>query len=550
VLPSPTLARRADTRLRLLTAVLGLTLVYLLVLALGDARAGTGSDAGGKLATARVLAEDGGLSPDVGYWAEDLDPEGRHHPLVNTERRAEHWVQATSVPYSLVTGRLWAIGGAAAVGALSMAGAVAAALAARRLAARLGGGAGWTAFWLVGLASPLALYATDAWEHAPAVGLALWGLVLALEAETPARAAAAGALLGGALLLRAEVGAYVVAFAVASLAVAEVRQRWTRRPALLAAGGLAAGALLLANGVLERAALGAGVRSDRAAVGAGQAGHELGQRVTDALLTGFGLFPDPSAGALAAGVVLLAALVVLAARVAGAAWASDRLVRASAVLAVALYAVRLLDGWGFVPGALAAAPIVVLAAAAPRRAETRVVLGTALGAVPLVWLGQWTGNHVAQWGGRYLLLTTVLLLTVASLVLTRERMREAPVAAVAGLGAVVALGGLAWHVERTNVVGQAGAELAGLPDEVVVVSSEPHLGRELGTWYGDRRWLSGSEGLDVAVAAEPDEVAVIDRQFGGEPRPAVIEVPGYELVEERPVDYLGSTLLVRVHARR
>ncbi len=178
-------------------AAAALAVVYLAVIVLGDPRAGLISDSGGKLATAQVMAEARTLSPDVGYWAEDLDPEGWFHPLANTERVGYRWVQATSLPYAAATAGLWALAGPLGVALLSVAGGVAAALAARHLARHLGA-RGDVAFWLVGLASPLAVYAVDAWEHAPAVGLALWGIALALDADRPTRAAAAGALLGAA----------------------------------------------------------------------------------------------------------------------------------------------------------------------------------------------------------------------------------------------------------------------------------------------------------------------------------------------------------------
>ncbi len=530
-----------------------LLVVYVLVLVLGDSRAGLGSDSGGKLATARVMADDASRSPDVGYWAADLDPEGQFHPLVNTVPTGDAWVQATSIPYSLVAARLWSIGGPAGVAALSMAGGVAAALAARRLA-RLLGGSEDVAFWLVGLGTPLAVYATDAWEHAPAVGLALWGVVLGLEAVGAGRAAAAGACFGTALVFRAEVAAYVAAFGLACLLVGEVRRRWLAHPRAIAAFLLALAAPVMANAALERLVLDAGVRDVRAASGASEVGAALGRRLTDAVLTGTGLFADESGVGLVLGVVLAAGLLVLGLRVAGVRAVSDRITRMAGVVVALLYLLRLADGWSFVPGALAAAPVVILALAARRTATTRVLLITAVGAVPVVWALQWQGNHVAQWGGRYLLLTTVLLAVLAASTLDAERWRQWPVRLLVSLTALASVAGLAWHVERTNIVGGAGEDLAALPPDAVVVSTQIHLGRELGSWYGEHRWLSADtstvdEALEVARAVDPAQIAVIDRtQDGEEPIPAP-EVEGYELIEERTVPYLGSTLEVRVLGR-
>jgi len=74
---------------------------------------------------------------------------------------------------------LYLVGGDRAVLLLPMLGALVCALAARALARRLGGGDGWAAFWIIGLASPVAIYALDFWEHSIGLALMLWGVVLA-----------------------------------------------------------------------------------------------------------------------------------------------------------------------------------------------------------------------------------------------------------------------------------------------------------------------------------------------------------------------------------
>ena len=554
----PTLVRRApEVRAGVLgrpaVASLVLAVAYLAVALLGDPHAGLGSDSGGKLATARVMAEAGTIDPDVGYWAADADPDGRFHPLVNTERKGSAWVQATSIPYSILTAGLWSVAGPLGPVLLSIAGGVAAALAARRMAARLGGDPD-LAFWLVGLASPLAVYATDAWEHAPALGLTLWGLAIALEAERPRSAALAGALLGAALVLRAEVGAVVLAFGVAVLAVTEVRRRWTSRPAQMAAAALAGGLVLVANGVLERLVLADAVRTSRAGNGAASAGSEPLQRLSDAVLTGVGLFADQSAAGLLLGGVMAVGLGMLGLRVAGSPLVTDRTARAATVVVVALYALRVLDGWSFVPGALAVAPVVVLAALAPRTAEVRVVLLTAVGAVPVVWATQWTGNHVAQWGGRYLLPCTALLVVLAAVTLSGPRGRGPLPRLLVVLTLVASLSGLGWHVVRTDAVGGIAAAVAGLPEDTVVVSTDQHLGRDIGTVYGDRRWLATvpdalDEALAVAEAAAPGTITVLGRPQADGTSVPLPDLDGYHLAEEGTIPTFGDDLEVRVLAR-
>ncbi len=554
----PSLVRRApdagpSVLGRPLVASVLLVAAYLLIAFLGDPRAGLGSDSGGKLATARVMSEAQTLDPDVGYWAEDADPTGRFHPLVNTEQVGDTWVQATSLPYSAATSGLWSLAGALGPALLSMAGGLAGALAARRLADRLGGRPD-LAFWLVGLASPLAVYATDTWEHAPAIGLALWGIVVALECAGPAPAALAGGLLGGAVVLRAEVGATVLAFGVATLAVAGVRTRWTVHPRRIAAAALAGGAVLVANAALERVILDAGVRDARVGTGASAAGSELGRRATDAVLTGAGLFADESAAGLLLGVLLIGSLAVLALHLAGNPRVTGPVVRAATVVVVGLYVLRLLDGWSFVPGALAVAPVIVLAVLVPRTDEVKVLLATALGAVPLVWLLQWRGNHVAQWGGRYLLLSTVLLLVLAAVALSGPLGRQRTARLLLGLTVVSGLAGLGWHTVRTNAVGAAVAAVDELPEDAVVVATDQHLGRELGSRYDDRRWLSADsatvdEAVTIAVAADPATIVVIGRPQPDGSLVPLSPVPGYQASGSTTIPALGDDLEVRFFDR-
>ena len=98
----------------------------------------------------------------------------------------------------LVAEPLYRVGGyRAALRATARRG-LAAALAARRLGARMAARradgsdarrAGTAAFWAVGLASPVTVYALDFWDHALGLGLMAWGVVVVLELldETPQR---------------------------------------------------------------------------------------------------------------------------------------------------------------------------------------------------------------------------------------------------------------------------------------------------------------------------------------------------------------------------
>ena len=147
-----------------------------LSLALNDPRGTLGTDTGGKLATLRVMEQRGTLDPDIGYWADAADPRGTLHPLYYTYRVGDGWVNVTTLPMLYAAYPLYVAGGDRAVLLLPMLGALLAALAARALARRLGARSGWPAFWVIGLASPLAIYALDFWEHALGLGLMLWGV--------------------------------------------------------------------------------------------------------------------------------------------------------------------------------------------------------------------------------------------------------------------------------------------------------------------------------------------------------------------------------------
>ena len=153
VAPVTTLARPPATRPTRPALVVGAMLLLLAVYALlslaNDPRGTLGSDTGGKLATLEMMDRTGSLQPDVGYWAADLDPQGRLHPLWYTSPVGDQWINVTTLPMLVAASPLYDLGGPRAVLLLPMLGAAFAALAARALARRVGGGDGWWAFWVV-----------------------------------------------------------------------------------------------------------------------------------------------------------------------------------------------------------------------------------------------------------------------------------------------------------------------------------------------------------------------------------------------------------------
>ena len=120
----------------------------------------------------------------------------------------------------LAASPLYDVGGYRLALLLPMVGSIAAAFAARAIARRVGRKGGWAAFWVIGLASPLAIYALDFWEHSLGVALMAWGVVALYDAvdDRPTwwRGLAAGAAFGAAFSMRTE--ALVYGFAMVAVA--------------------------------------------------------------------------------------------------------------------------------------------------------------------------------------------------------------------------------------------------------------------------------------------------------------------------------------------
>jgi hypothetical protein len=69
-----------------------------------------GTDTGGKVATVKVMSERADFDPDVGYWAEDWDPDGRVHGLYYTSKVGDRYINVTSLPMVLAARPLYATG--------------------------------------------------------------------------------------------------------------------------------------------------------------------------------------------------------------------------------------------------------------------------------------------------------------------------------------------------------------------------------------------------------------------------------------------------------
>jgi hypothetical protein len=149
-------------------------------------------------------------------------------------------------------------------------------------------------------------------------------------------------------------------------------------------------------------------------------------------------------------------------------------------------------------------------------------------ALPLVWAFQYAGGGRPQWGGRYVLVSGVVLAVVAAAALA-----SAPRVARIVLGALalgVTLTGIAYLSQRSHVLADGMGELRETPADVLI-SQEAHVLREGGAFYSpDQHWLTAvgerevREAFRVAERSGADTVALVGSP--GRDRPATIA--GYE----------------------
>jgi len=527
----PLPSRRSWLR-RPLAAGLLLAFALLALSFVNDPRGYLGTDTGGKVATLRAMEKHGGLDPDVGYWAERWDPQGRFHPLYYTSHLGAKWVNVTTLPAVYAAYPLFRVAGYRGALILPILGVVLAALAARALARRLSGGEGWAAFWIVGLASPLTIYALDFWEHSLGVALVAWGIVLlfdvAFELKRWPWALGAGLLFGAAATMRTEALVYG-AVATAATAVYALWRRRRLMPVLF--GGLAVvvglAVPLAANVALEQATIGTSLRAERAAGTVASAGSGGAQsRIDEAALTGLAIDPTFSLSEYLLGVALLG-LLLLVARRSERSRNEWRVVRLAAAGVAALYVIRFAGGLGFVPGLIAATPLAAFGLAwAWKDERSRLLAVIALAALPLVWAVQYTGGAGPQWAGRYIL-HSGLLLGVIGIVALRRLDRRVAVAGVV-LAATVTAFGIGWLSLRSHDVASAGAALTQRP-EPVLISRVGHLMREEGWFLDDHRWLTAVTDADardashVVTAAGFDRFGLIELDQAGDPT----AIPGF-----------------------
>lgn len=215
------------------------------------------------------------------------------------------------------------------------------------------------------------------------------------------------------------------------------------------------------------------------------------------------------------------------------------------IFAVAPFVLVVSRGPTFITGLFVAAPLAVAGVAAGWNRASRPLWLSALASVPLVGLVQYVGGAGPQWGGRYLLLTTFLLVVIGSTALPKLRPQVGWV--VIGLSVLVTVHGLVFMAVRTDGFGDAGRELAGHRAPVLVAAGRNQfLPREFVAEAGDKHWLVGAG--DVAL----NQAAQVVRDSGHEefgavwsaPAPAELpEIEGFEPVERLIVPLVRGTAM-------
>ncbi len=476
-----------------------------------------GTDTGAKAATLEAMARRARPDPDIGYWAADVDPDGIVHPFRHTIPTVDgRWVDVTTLPLLLVAWPLQMAGGPRLALAVPVAGAVAAAWAVSALAARLAAPgraerARRDAFWVAGAASPLVIYALDLWEHTWGAALMVGGVVAVLDTLTgrpgapgTRGAALAGLAFGLAATMRQEALVYGAMAGLVLLLVGGRRRGWARAATWGSAMAATTVAVLAVNAVLDWALIGEAARVERGVGTVGLVGSDLSARLADAFVTAAGFSAGTGPAAVATGLALVSALVVVGLVADRTSW-PRRWALALVVAVLLAGSAPLLGGLRFVPGLAATTPLAVAGVArAGRVPGGRWVAAVAVGGALGVWATGYLGGAGPQWGGRYLLTTGACGIALAAATAGTPAARRA-LGVLAAASVLVTGVGVAWTVQRTHSVAAAMTRIAAR-DEVVVFE-DGFLAREGGARVLDARWLAVPEG---ATPDAPELVRVLD----------------------------------------
>ncbi len=437
-----------------------------------------GTDTGGKVATINAMQARGDWTPSLGYWAEESDPTGSNHPFFGTTRRETGWINITSLPMIMASRPFVGLLGSSGFLIFPIAGSVLTCLAAGELGRRFGARSWHTGFWVAASCSPVAVYGLDFWEHSMGLALMIGGVVgvlttFDLGSRAHLWAAMSGLCFGVAATMRTESLVFGFVAGLVCLLGGPTTSVGARisRSAVMAFAALVP---LAANQSAEASIYGAALRSDRAAA-AVQSTTSTGllQRLQEGIL--ITASPINLVHPLS---MAMAALVAIGLVWLGWALLNDSDPTRPAVLcglAVLLVFLRLVTfGPTFVPGMLAAVPAAGLGIAALLRDRNHALAVLVLVPIPLVWATQYAGAAEAQWAGRYILTSGVVLAVYGAVVVSRTKPRL--VMGFLAANVFMSVLGLSYLVSRTNDFGAANRAVAQM--EGVVVFTESFLARE------------------------------------------------------------------------
>lgn len=494
------------------------------------------TDVGGKAASLEAMSQRGDWNVDMGYWFEDADPTGQFYPLDKTTLTPNgKWVNTTSLTMIYPMRPLYAVGGARLAALIPMLGGLLCALAAAALERRIDTtSTGRWSFWLVGLASPVVVYALDLWEHSLGLGMTAVAVVAvhdALHDRMPLRVSAlAGLMYGLGATMRQE--ALVYGFVAGLVLVAVSASRRNVRTSVSRGLAMAAAMIvpLALHTIVEYIVLGGPIRFQRTAStassgGSGTSSDQLGSALTSTvnLLNGTNPIQTVLGMLFGAGVVWFTLDMM-----------AGRRPRYSRLLLIGLFAIALvvyLSDLTPVPSLIVAAPLTIVGTVAAVRTRTWIPLALGLAPLPFVLLSQFPGGDSFQWGARYALLTGLVLTVTAVGLLRREHKQLLTVFTAASI--VISLYGAGWAITRINNSAEDRASIATLtdPDDVVVWRS-PIVAREFGSMAIGRRWLSAELPDDQLELARVFERQNIDSfVWIDDFTNPVTHFPGYEIIE-------------------
>lgn len=490
-----------DTPLRRHTAGLCLLLVvYTVGALLVDPSGHLSNDVGGKTASVAAMADAESLNPDLGYWFEEADPDGVFFPFRNTRLTSDGvWINSTSLTTLLPAATLWDAFGPRGILVIPILGSVLAAVAAAALARRVNPETdGLGAMLVVGLASPMLIYALDFWEHSWGAALMVAALVLTLDVVGDhgswRRAFAAGALLGIAATMRQEALIYAFVAGV-TVGVTFVQRREIAALARVGFSYLAGFAVpLVAYGLVESALIGGAVaRSGRGLSTLERTGSLLGERVTSSLTWFLAPIGSSEPLALVMGAILVTSAGAFALWVFRTEAEGDPgfAKKAMIVTWIAwLIGIPLLKP-GWIPGMLIAMPAAIfgIAAGVVHRRWTLVALS--VGPIPLIFATAFVDGASVQWGSRYMLTSGLVLVVVG--VEALRRVSKPALTMVVVVSLLVSASGSIWTIRRSHWIADDGRRVVALADDDVVVWENAYNAREMADFAQGQRWLSAPD---------------------------------------------------------